>query len=164
MNNEGRRSPQPGHRTYCEDMPSSNPGGTHSVTSVPRSNTADRQHREVQYLAMMGVRMVCLLLAFLAGGWLRWVMLAGAVFLPWIAVLIANNRGQPRSVRLDPGHARGLAGAPAEPSARSTREESGRPPPEVIVVPHEHVTDMRSGPRPATHRPDLARESPDGKH
>jgi hypothetical protein len=39
----------------------------------------------------MGIRMVCLIMIFVVDGWFKIVMVAGAVFLPWIAVVIANG-------------------------------------------------------------------------
>ncbi len=39
----------------------------------------------------MGIRMVCLILIFVVDGWFKLVAVAGAVFLPWIAVVIANG-------------------------------------------------------------------------
>jgi Protein of unknown function (DUF3099) len=47
--------------------------------------------RMVKYALAMGIRMVCLILIFVVDGWLKIVMVAGAVFLPWIAVVIANG-------------------------------------------------------------------------
>jgi hypothetical protein len=47
--------------------------------------------RMVKYALAMGIRMVCLILVFVVDGWLKLVMVAGAVFLPWIAVVIANG-------------------------------------------------------------------------
>ena len=39
----------------------------------------------------MSLRTVCFIGAVLVGpGWLRWVLIAGAVFLPYIAVVMAN--------------------------------------------------------------------------
>lgn len=75
---------------------------THSVSTVRPSADADRRRRETQYLAMMAVRLACIPLAFVATGPLRWVLLAGAIFLPYVAVLVANNRGNPKPVRIDP--------------------------------------------------------------
>jgi DUF3099 family protein len=44
-----------------------------------------------RYFWQMGIRMACFLGAiFLADGWLRWVLLVGAVVLPYSAVLFAN--------------------------------------------------------------------------
>jgi hypothetical protein len=38
----------------------------------------------------MGIRTACVLGAILVPGWPRWVLLAGAVVLPYLAVVIAN--------------------------------------------------------------------------
>lgn len=44
-----------------------------------------------RYFLQMGIRMACFLGAiFLADGWLRWVLIVGAVVLPYSAVLFAN--------------------------------------------------------------------------
>ena len=45
----------------------------------------------MKYALAMGIRMVCLILIFVVDGWFKLVMVAGAVFLPWIAVVIANG-------------------------------------------------------------------------
>lgn len=44
-----------------------------------------------KYALAMGIRMVCLVLVFVVDGWFKIVVIAGAVFLPWVAVLIANG-------------------------------------------------------------------------
>jgi hypothetical protein len=49
------------------------------------------RQRMIKYALAMGIRMVCLILIFVVDGWLKLVMVAGAVFLPWIAVVIANG-------------------------------------------------------------------------
>lgn len=38
----------------------------------------------------MGIRTVCLVLAVVASGWLQWAFLAGAIVLPYVAVVMAN--------------------------------------------------------------------------
>ncbi len=38
----------------------------------------------------MSIRAVCIVLAFVVPGPLRWVFIAGAVVLPYVAVVIAN--------------------------------------------------------------------------
>jgi hypothetical protein len=47
--------------------------------------------RMIKYALAMGIRMVCLILIFVVDGWFKILMVAGAVFLPWIAVVIANG-------------------------------------------------------------------------
>lgn len=44
-----------------------------------------------KYTISMTIRMVCFILAFFFDGWVRWVLLAGAIVLPYIAVVIANG-------------------------------------------------------------------------
>lgn len=39
----------------------------------------------------MGVRTACFLGAVVAGGWLRWVLIAGALVLPYLSVVFANG-------------------------------------------------------------------------
>jgi len=49
------------------------------------------RERMIKYALAMGIRMVCLILIFVLDGWFKLVAVAGAVFLPWIAVVIANG-------------------------------------------------------------------------
>jgi hypothetical protein len=45
----------------------------------------------IKYAVAMGIRMVCLILIFVVDGWFKLVPVLGAVFLPWVAVIIANG-------------------------------------------------------------------------
>lgn len=45
----------------------------------------------IKYAVAMGIRMVCLILIFVVDGWLKILPVIGAVFLPWVAVIIANG-------------------------------------------------------------------------
>ena len=38
----------------------------------------------------MGIRTACVIAAIVTPGWMRWVFLAGAVALPYLAVVVAN--------------------------------------------------------------------------
>ncbi len=68
-----------------------NPAGTPvSITSARSARSADIRRREVRYLLSMGIRTLCFVGAFFAAGVLRWVLVAAAVFLPYVAVVIAN--------------------------------------------------------------------------
>ncbi len=63
------------------------------ITTAQVSAGAELHSRELRYLISMGVRTVCFLGAVMVGpGPLRWVLLAGAVFLPYVAVVMANTR------------------------------------------------------------------------
>jgi len=63
----------------------------HAITDAAGAHSEDMHQRMVKYALAMGIRMVCLILIFVVDGWLKIVMVAGAVFLPWIAVVIANG-------------------------------------------------------------------------
>jgi hypothetical protein len=66
-----------------------------SVTSAPESRQEDQARRLRTYLVTMGIRTVCFLLMIVVDGWMRWVFAAGAIFLPFIAV-VAVNAVRPR--------------------------------------------------------------------
>jgi hypothetical protein len=76
-----------------------------SITSLPRSPQDDRRSRMIQYTVAMSIRVVCIVLCLFVRGW--WLLLpaAGAVFLPYVAVVLANassSRANPIGV-LRPG-------------------------------------------------------------
>jgi hypothetical protein len=41
----------------------------------------------------MTIRVICIVLAMVVQGWLMWVFFAGAILLPYFAVVIANAAG-----------------------------------------------------------------------
>ena len=45
----------------------------------------------------MGIRTVCFVLAIVTTGPLRWILVAAAVFLPYVAVVLANATDRRRS-------------------------------------------------------------------
>ncbi|WP_193596162.1 DUF3099 domain-containing protein [Microbacterium sp. YJN-G] len=62
-----------------------------AVTSLPQSPQDEATHRVRRYALTMGIRTVCfLLMALVPMGWWTWVFAAGAIFLPYIAVVYAN--------------------------------------------------------------------------
>lgn len=62
-----------------------------NITSMAESAEEERRHRTRQYLLTMAIRSACvLLMVFVRGPWL-FVVAAGAIFLPWIAVVLANH-------------------------------------------------------------------------
>lgn len=67
----------------------------HRITSARRSFAEDQHDRIVKYTVSMSIRAVCLVLAFVVTGPLRWVFVAGAVLLPYVAVVIANAGREP---------------------------------------------------------------------
>ena len=63
----------------------------HSITDAASAHSEEMRARMIKYAVAMGIRMVCLILVFVVDGWFKVVPIAGAVFLPWIAVVIANG-------------------------------------------------------------------------
>lgn len=72
-------------------------GRTHvyQITSAQVGLSKDQQARTRRYLVSMAIRTVCFLGAVLAQGWLRWAFVAGAVVLPYLAVVVANGGREP---------------------------------------------------------------------
>jgi hypothetical protein len=66
-----------------------------SVTTAAAGRSDDLRSRTRRYLLMMSIRFVCLPLAVITQGWLRWLFILGAVVLPYIAVVIANAASRP---------------------------------------------------------------------
>ena len=61
-----------------------------SITSAPKSLKSDLAGRQRRYLISMIIRTICFLLTVVLPSPIRWFALAGAMFLPYIAVVIAN--------------------------------------------------------------------------
>ncbi|GLW08272.1 hypothetical protein Misp01_34020 [Microtetraspora sp. NBRC 13810] len=66
----------------------------HAVTDAQPSLSEDIGRREKRYLIQMGIRTLCLILAVVVPApWpIRGLFIAGAIFLPYIAVIGANER------------------------------------------------------------------------
>lgn len=69
----------------------------HSITGAGESLSQEQTGRTKRYLVSMTIRTACVLLAIVVPGWPRWVFLAGAVALPYLAVVAANAGGRRRS-------------------------------------------------------------------
>lgn len=63
---------------------------TQSITSLPASPDDERRSRMIKYSIMMGIRVVCIFALLFAQGWWILVFAAGAIFLPYFAVIVAN--------------------------------------------------------------------------
>lgn len=61
-----------------------------SITSLPESPDDERHRRMIRYAAAMGIRLVCVFACFFVKGWWIVLPLLGAVFLPYVAVVVAN--------------------------------------------------------------------------
>ncbi len=65
-----------------------------SVTSLEVSPEIERRNRFIKYTVAMIIRVICIVLAVSVPlGWLTLVFAAGAIFLPYFAVIIANAQG-----------------------------------------------------------------------
>jgi hypothetical protein len=95
------------------------------ITDAPEDPAVERRRREIRYVVMMSIRALCLVVAAvlvsvhppLLGLWLV-LCVAGMVLLPWLAVILANDRA-PRSRaergRRDAAPSSPAIGAPPHP-------------------------------------------------
>ncbi len=90
----------------------------HAITDARVPHTDEMRGRMIKYSVSMGIRVVCLLLVFVVDGWLQWAFVAGAVFLPYFAVIIANGGSDTSKL----GHSESLLDAPP---ARELEEGPG---------------------------------------
>ncbi|MFM7014397.1 MAG: DUF3099 domain-containing protein [Actinomycetota bacterium] len=72
-----------------------------SITTVGESPELERRSRMLKYTIAMTIRVICIIAAIFVEGWLMWVAFAGAIFLPYFAVIIANAQGA-KSGNLNP--------------------------------------------------------------
>jgi Protein of unknown function (DUF3099) len=62
----------------------------YQITSARPGVRDDVDSRTRRYLFSMAVRTACFIGAVVAHGWLRYVLIAGALVLPYLAVVLAN--------------------------------------------------------------------------
>lgn len=92
-----------------------------SITSLPPSPDAERRARMIKYTVAMTIRVACIFAMLFVQGWWLAVFAAGAIFLPYVAVVLANAQGSGRAARL----VRPDRQLPAGPSA-SAPDDGGR--------------------------------------
>lgn len=64
--------------------------------TTARKGIADDQAARVRgYVISMSIRIICFLLAVVTTGFLRWTFVAGALLIPYIAVVFANGGREP---------------------------------------------------------------------
>ena len=61
-----------------------------TITEAQRGLSVEQGGRTRRYLVSMGIRTACVIAAIFVPGWPRWVFIAGAVVLPYLAVVVAN--------------------------------------------------------------------------
>ncbi|MGI8867477.1 MAG: DUF3099 domain-containing protein [Mycobacteriales bacterium] len=66
----------------------------HLITGAPPNPNDEFDYRRKRYLITMSIRIVCLILAAVTYKiiWLFPIFVVGAMALPWIAVVLANDR------------------------------------------------------------------------
>jgi hypothetical protein len=63
----------------------------HSITDAATAHSDEMRQRMIKYAIAMGIRMICLILIFVVDGWFKLIPVLGAVYMPWVAVVIANG-------------------------------------------------------------------------
>lgn len=105
------------------------------ITDARSASSRELSGRVRRYTITMAFRMACFLSMLFVEGWPRWVLLACAVFLPYIAVVMANQADQrTRAGTLEPG---GPVDAPQLPSAQRPEVIPGSVE-ETVVDPDRH--------------------------
>ena len=61
-----------------------------AITELPLSPKQEQDARMRRYLIMMGIRVLCLVACLFVSGWWLLIPALGAVFLPFVAVVLAN--------------------------------------------------------------------------
>ena len=99
-----------------------------SATSLPRSAADDVSSRLRHYAIVMGIRTACFILMVVITpySWYTWVLGAAAVFLPYVAVVFANNGGNSATASERPDRE-----LPATPTAAPASEAQT---PSTIVI------------------------------
>jgi hypothetical protein len=62
----------------------------YDITSAQKSLSSDQPARQRRYFISMMARTACFIFAVILPSPYRWIALSGAVFLPYIAVVVAN--------------------------------------------------------------------------
>jgi Protein of unknown function (DUF3099) len=123
------------------------------ITDARPGASEEMWRRQKRYMITMGFRTACFLAMLVVPGAWRWVLFAGAVFLPYVAVIFANQadrkgtseqpveRGEPESLPqltadseriipgeqdLEPDGADGVGGAAPGDAGRPSDSDGGR--------------------------------------
>lgn len=101
-----------------------------SITSLPLSPEEERRRRMMKYTIAMSVRVLCIVALLFAQGWWLVVFAAGAILLPYVAVVIANVHADPRGATVvRPGGVEVYRpeGAPYEPVSQPPAADPQEP-------------------------------------
>lgn len=94
--------------------------GSHTITDARSGTSSEISTRQRRYAITMAFRTACFIAMIFVPGAFRWVLFAGAVFLPYVAVLFANQANQ-----RDQGTPVG-GGGPGDESSLTTGGERGQ--------------------------------------
>ncbi|WP_341393178.1 DUF3099 domain-containing protein [Arthrobacter sp. G119Y2] len=120
------------------------------ITDARTAHTDEMRARMIKYSVSMGIRIVCLGLLFVVHGWMLWVVIAGAVVLPYFAVIIANAGSDTRNMTASESMIDTL---PA-PVLEAPRPQEHRESPETTLLHGEIIEDEpAAGDRPAPDYP-----------
>jgi hypothetical protein len=72
-----------------------------SITTLPASPNDERRMRMIKYSVAMGIRMVCIILMLFVTGWWLILCVAGAILLPYFAVVVANVSSAPKRTHVE---------------------------------------------------------------
>lgn len=109
------------------------------ITDARTAHTDEMRARMIKYSVSMGIRLVCLFLLFFVHGWLLWLVVAGAVVLPYFAVIIANGGSDTRNMTASES----MIDAPPAPALEAPRPAGETKPPETpeTAVLHGEIID-----------------------
>lgn len=119
---------------------SSRGGQIPRITDARAPHTDEMHARMIKYTVSMSIRVVCLFLLFFVHGWMLWVVIAGAVVLPWFAVVIANGGSDTRNMKASDSL---IDKAPVSQleAPRQRAAQDGREPPESTLLQGEIIDD-----------------------
>ena len=109
------------------------------ITDARTAHTDEMRARMIKYSVSMGIRIVCLFLLFFVHGWLLWVVVAGAVVIPYFAVILANAGADTRNMTASESMIDSLP--PAAIEAPQPRDPGASEPPESAVLHGEIIED-----------------------
>jgi hypothetical protein len=98
----------------------SKPDTTYRITTARKSIPDDQAIRVRGYVISMSIRILCFLLAVVTTGVLRWTFVAGALVIPYLAVVFANGGREPTQ---DPPETLGSFSHELEPGASPDRSK-----------------------------------------
>jgi hypothetical protein len=86
-----------------------------SVTDLPEAPEDEHRRRVFQYVLAMSIRVACVIACIWVRGWWLLIPAAGAIFLPYVAVVLANVGSRRRSSVVRPGETTVAIDAPRGP-------------------------------------------------